>query len=92
MSTSDGYMLLFKKSSMYDSEWGNFSDTGLKISEDDNNDFPYDQPRQSHGKPTDLHDNPREVHSIPFQNEGFEPAKTRPIPSNFNIQRYKEHL
>ena len=60
--------------------------------EDNNNKPPSDQPLQSYDNPRESHANPMEVHSIPFQDEDLELLKTRPIPSDFNIQQYKEHL
>ena len=40
----------------------------------------------------DMHENPMEVHSIPFQDEDLKPLKTRPISSDFSMQWYKTHL
>ena len=41
---------------------------------------------------SELHDNPGEVHSIPFQDEDIEPLKTIPTLSDLNMKQYKEDL
>ena len=89
MRTNNRYTFFFKQASNYDSEWGNFAGAFHKINEDEDVRPLYDQPPQSHNNPRELHDNPREVHSIPFKDGAYEPLKTRPIPSGFNIQCYK---
>ena len=92
MRTSYGYTYFFKWDSTYASEWGNFSSACQKIHEDDNGKPPSDQPNQSHDNPRESHDKLKEVHSMPYQDKDLKPLKTIPIPSNFNIQCYKEHL
>ena len=92
MSTSNGYTSFFDRSSTYDSGWGNISGARHKIYENDNDEHPSDRPPQSHDNPRELHDNLRKLHPIPFQDKDLEPLKTRPIPSDFNIKHYKEHL
>ena len=89
MRNKKWYTSFFKRSPTYNPEWGNFTRKFHKTPEDDNVETPSDKPSQSHNNPRDLHSNPREVSLIPFQDEELEPLKTRPIPSDFNIQRYK---
>ena len=92
MSTRNGYTSFFKRASAYDSEWFDFAGVCHKTPEDNNNGPLSDQPPQSYNNMRELHDNKREIHSIPFHDEDFEPLNIRPITSDFNIQWYKEHL
>ena len=87
IKTINGFTSVFKRASTYESEWGNFSGSGQKIPEDDNSEPPSDKPCQSHNKMRDSHDNLRRLHSIPLQNDYFEPVKTRQITYDLNIQR-----
>ena len=87
MRTSGGYPYFFKRAFNFDSEWGTFDGSCQKIPEDDNDKPLSNQPPQSHDNMRESNDNPREVHSISFQYEDIKTLKTRPIPSDFNIQR-----
>ena len=92
MRTSGRYSSFFKQASNYDSKWGNFFGARHRISENENDETPSDQPPQSHKNPRESHENPRDIHSIPFHDEDLEPLKKISIPYDFKIKQYEEHL